>query len=163
MRYAQYQPSPRLAPVVECYWILEGPGAAAPAPILPDGRVEIILHFGDRFERHHPGGGVERQDPALFVGQILAPIHLACPGRAGVAAIRLAPAAARALGGGTAAELTGHSVDLGVLASGAETLRERLALASDDLARVRLLEEWLAPRGPHQAARQGVAAVCAIL
>src|SRR5262245_47469583 len=111
MRYAQYPPSPALASIVEWYWILEGPDCAEPQPIVPDGRVEIILHFGDRFERHHPGGRVERQDPALLVGQILAPIRLACPGRAGVAAIRLRPAAARAFAGCAADALTGQTID----------------------------------------------------
>jgi hypothetical protein len=66
---------------VEWYWILEGSDCVDPQPIVPDGRVEIVLHFGDRFERHHAGGLVERQDAALFVGQILAPIRLACRGR----------------------------------------------------------------------------------
>src|SRR6185436_18151660 len=106
MRYAQYAPSQALAPVVECYWILEGEDCAEPQPIVPDGRVEIVLHFGDRFERHHADGRVERQDPALLVGQLLAPIRLACRGRAGVAAIRLRPAAARVLAGCAAVELT---------------------------------------------------------
>jgi AraC-like DNA-binding protein len=163
MRYAQYAPSAALASVVEWYWILEGPGSPEPQPIVPDGRVEIILHFGDRFERHLPGGRVERQDTALLVGQLLAPIRLACRGTAGVAAIRLRPAAARALAGCAAAELTGHTVDLEAVTGSTATLRERLALAADDAARIALLEAWLAPRlrltPPHDVA----AAVDAIL
>ncbi len=70
MRYAQYPPSPALAAVVEWYWFLEGAGGAEPKPIVQDGRAEIILHVGDRFERHHAGGRVERHYPALLVGQI---------------------------------------------------------------------------------------------
>src|SRR5262245_29666543 len=163
MRYAQYAPSPALAPVVEWYWILEGPGCDDAQPIVPDGRVEIVLHFGDRFERHHAGGFVERQDAALLVGQILAPIRLACRGRAGVAAIRLRPAAARALAGCPAAELTGRTVDLEAIAGSTATLRDRLACAADDAARVRLLEAWLAPRIRIAPSRDVVAAVGAIL
>jgi AraC-like DNA-binding protein len=163
MRYAQYPPSAALASVVEWYWILEGPGCADPQPIVPDGRVEIILHFGDRFERHHPGGAVERQDRALLVGQILAPIRLACPGTAGVAAIRLRPAAARVLAGCAAAELTGRTIDLEAVTGSTATLRERLALSRDDAARVQLLETWLASRLRAAPARDVAAAVDAIL
>ena len=163
MRYAQYPPSPRLASVVECYWILEGSGCAEPQPIVPDGRPELILHFGDRFERHHPGGAVERQDPALLVGQLLAPIRLACPGRAGVAAIRLRPSAARLFARCPAAELTGRSIDLDAVVGSTATLRERLALAGGDAERVRLLESWLAGRIRGEPAREVAAAVDAIL
>ncbi len=163
VRYAVYPPSPALAAAVECYWLLEGAAGAEPQPIVPDGRVEIVLHFGDRFERHHRDGRVERQDPALLVGQILAPIHLACPGRAGVAAIRLRPAASRAMSGCPAAELTGRAIDLDAVAGSTATLRERLALAAGDRARVALLESWLRPRLRAEPARDVAAAVDAIL
>jgi AraC-like DNA-binding protein len=163
MRYAQYAPSPALASVVEWYWVLEGSDGAEPQPIVPDGRVEIIFHFGDRFDRHHPGGIVERQDPALLVGQLLAPIRIGCRGRAGVAAIRLRPAAVRVLAGCAAADLTGRTIDLEAMTGSTASLRERLALAAEDGARVRLMETWLAARVRVAPARDVVAAVEAIL
>jgi len=144
MRYAEYAPSPRLSAVVDCFWILEGEGSGAPEPIIPDGRVEIVLHYGARFEQHHPGGRIERQPASMIVGQMLAPISVGHRGRAGVAAIRLRPAAARAVVRCSAAEITGRVVDLEALFGPTGTLRERLALAADDRARLRLLEEWLA-------------------
>ena len=166
MRYAVYPPSPALAGVVECYWMLEGNGLGEPQAIIPDGRAEIVLHFGDRFERHHGTGprGIERQDPAMLVGQILAPIRLACRGRAGVAAIRLRPEAARALAGCPAAELTNRTVDLDAIVGPTGELRERLAAAAGDDERVRLLEAWLAPRvllGPPTEVAAAVARILA--
>lgn len=143
MRYAEYAPSPALARIADCYWILEGLGSGVPEPIIPDGRIEIILHYGVRFERHHVGGTIERQPASLLVGQILAPMCLGYRGQAGVAAIRLRPAAARAVVRGSAAEVTNRAVDLEDLFGSTATLRERLALARDDAARVRLLDEWL--------------------
>src|SRR6185436_10556071 len=134
MRYAEYPPSPALAAIVDCYWILEGNGCGVPEPIIPDGRVEIVLHYGVRFERHHP------------VGQMLAPISIAHRGGAGVAAIRLRPEAARAVTGCDATAITGSFVDLEALCGSIGSLREQLALTADDAARVRLLERWLAPR-----------------
>src|SRR5215471_8085300 len=163
MRYAQYPPSPALASIVEWYWILEGADCGEPQPIVPDGRAEIVLHFGDRFERHLPNGRVERQDPALLVGQILSPIRLACRGRAGVAAIRLRPQAARALAGCAAADLTERTIDLDAVAGSTEEVRERLSLARDDEARIRILETWLAVRVRAEPSRDVAAAVDAIL
>jgi len=69
MRYAQYVPSPALASVVERYWVLEGTDCAEPQPIVPDGRVEIILHFGDRFERHHSGDASSARIPPSSSGR----------------------------------------------------------------------------------------------
>src|SRR5215211_4717871 len=76
MRYAEYAPSPCLAGVVDCCWILEGDGTGVPEPIMPDGRIEIVFHYGAPFEQHHPGGPVERQAGSLIVGQMLAPISV---------------------------------------------------------------------------------------
>jgi AraC-like DNA-binding protein len=144
MRYAEYAPTPALAAVADCYWILEGHGSGVPEPIIPDGRLEIILHYGVRFERHHLDGSIERQPASLIVGQMLAPISVGYRGIAGVAAIRLRPAAARAVLRCSAAEVTNRAIDLEDVCGSTATLRERLALASDDPGRVRLLDAWLA-------------------
>jgi len=162
MRYAEYPPSPALAAIVDCYWILEGNGCGVPEPIIPDGRVEIVVHYGVRFERHHPDGRIERQDAAMIVGQMLAPISIAHRGGAGVAAIRLRPEAARAVTGCDATAITGSFVDLEALCGSIGSLREQLALTADDAARVRLLERWLAPRLRTAPSRQVAATVAAI-
>jgi hypothetical protein len=164
MRYAEYKPSPALARVADCYWVLEGHGTGTPEPIIPDGRIEIVLHYGVRFERYHPDGTIERQRPSLIVGQMLAPMCLAYRGRAGVAGIRLRPAAGRALVRGSVAEIANRAVDLEDLFGSTASLRERLALAGDDAARVGLLDGWLSSvvrGGPAQeidAAVNGIAA-----
>jgi AraC-like DNA-binding protein len=143
MRYAEYAPPPSLAAVVDCFWILEGEGSGTPEPIIPDGRIEIVLHYGARFEQHYVDGRVERQPASMIVGQMLAPICIGHLGRAGVAAIRLRPAAARAVVRCRAADITGRVVDLEALFGPTGTLRERLALARDDRTRTDLLARWL--------------------
>ncbi len=163
MRYTQFAPSSRFAAIVECYWFLEGVGSGAAEPIIPDGRMEIVLHYGARFERHHADGHVQHQDAAMLVGQLLAPIALSHQGAAGVAAIRLRPAAGSALTGCTAVELAGQFTDLDAVLGSTEELRERLALAEDDAARVALLESWLAGHVRREPARALTAAVAAIL
>jgi len=143
MRYAEYPPSPALASIVQCYWMLEGHGTGVPEPILPDGRAEIVLHYGVRFERHRADGRVEGQPDALLVGQLTAPMLIGHRGRAGVAAIRLRPGAVRSIAGCGAAELTDEAFELDAVCGPTGTLRERLALARSDAARVALLEAWL--------------------
>jgi len=162
VRYGEFHPTPALAAIVDCCWILEGEGCGAPEPILPDGRVEIVFHYGVRFERHYPGGRIDRQDPALIVGQMLAPVGVAHRGHAGVAAIRLRPEATRVVLGCEASAITGSTIDVEALFGSAATLRERLALAAGDRARVALLEEWVAARvrgTPSPAVTAAVAAL----
>src|SRR5262245_22046524 len=162
MRYAEYRPAAAVALIVECYWMLEGHGSGVPEPIIPDGRVEIVLHYGVRFARHHPDGRIEQQDSSLIVGQLLAPISVGHRGVAGVAGIRLHPAATRAVTGCSAAEIAGRIVDAELIVGSTATLRERLALARDDRQRVRLLDDWLTRVVRGAPGRDVCAAVTAI-
>jgi AraC-like DNA-binding protein len=143
MRYAEYPATPNLAAVVDCFWVLEAEGSGTQEPIIPDGRIEIVVHYGAPFEQRHLDGRVERQPASMIVGQMLAPISVGYLGRAGVAAIRLRPAAARAVIRCSATEITGRVVELEAIFGATESLRERLALARDDRGRVDLLAAWL--------------------
>jgi AraC-like DNA-binding protein len=168
LRYLQRDPSARVASVVECYWLLEGEGAGVAEPILPDGRIELIFHYGAPFTRHHPGGAVETQPAAIVAGQITAPVLLSHRGRAGVAAIRLRPAAARAVVRMSAAELTGQLAPLDAIfsASGSSPsqLCTRLAEARSAGERIALLEEWILRRVASRAPRPEIdAAVTTII
>ena len=162
MRYAEYPPPPALAGIVDKFWILEGQAPGVPEPIIPDGRVEIVLHFGQPFDRHHTDGRVERQAPALVVGQMRAPICIAPGGTAGVAGIRLAPAATRMMLRCPAGEITGQFVEIDALFGSTSILRERLAAAANDAARVQLLERWVRARVAALPAREVETAVRAI-
>jgi AraC-like DNA-binding protein len=71
------------------------------------------------------------------------PVVLAPDGQAGVAAIRLRPAASRTLLGFSLQEVTGHFVDLEDVFPSVKRLRERLGEASGDDERIRALEAWL--------------------
>jgi len=162
MRYAEYPAPPNLAAVVDCFWVLEAEGSGTQESIIPDGRIEIVVHYGVPFEQRQPDGRVERQPVSMIVGQMLAPLSVGYRGRAGVAAIRLRPAAARAVIRCGAAEITGRVVALEALFGSAETLRERLALARDGRARVDLLAAWLGNLVRSAPARKIEAAVTAI-
>ena len=52
--YQVLPPPPELEPFVECFWDLVGPASETPAEpeiVLPDGRTELIVHFGDDFHK----------------------------------------------------------------------------------------------------------------
>ena len=143
MRYAEYSPAPRLAALVERFWLLEGSSTGSADAIIPDGRVELIFHYGGPFWRHVVNGDRLQQPTALLVGQMVAPVVLAPDGPAGVAAIRLRPAASRTLLRFSLQEVSGRFVDLELVFPSAKRLCERLAEASNDGERIHALEEWL--------------------
>jgi AraC-like DNA-binding protein len=161
MRYAEYPPSPRCARLVERYWILEGQAAGVPDAIIPDGRIELIVHYSGTFWRH-AGGSVTRQPASLLVGQMTGPAVLAPEGQAGVAAIRLRSAAARVLLGFSLDEISERFVDLEAVFPSVARLRQQLADARDDPSRIAAMEQWLIERtcpDPRAAIEAAVATI----
>lgn len=162
MRYAEFLPSPRLAALVERFWLLEGAAGGAADVILPDGRVELIFHYSGSFWRHDDTPAV-RQPASLLVGQMTAPVLLAPSGLAGIAAIRLRPEAARSLLRFPLREICGCFEDLDLIFPSASGLRARLAAAASDDARVAALEDWLIRLDVRQPPREVGGAVGIIL
>jgi AraC-like DNA-binding protein len=160
IRYAEYSPPAEMASVVECFWMLEGAGASAPEPILPDGRTEWIFHYGTPFSRMHDDGRVERQPRAVVAGQITKPVSLLASASAGVAAIRLRPGASSLIGV-PAAELTDHLAPLDTFRQ-TEAVLDQLAAATSDAARLAALQRWLAPL-LHQPPRPDVSAAVGLI
>jgi AraC-like DNA-binding protein len=92
--YREIAPSRRLAPVVSCFWTLEGHAdevRGEEQAVLPDGRPELVVHLGDPFARVHPDADhvVERQARVIFAGQITNRLILRPGGRVSVLGIRL--------------------------------------------------------------------------
>ena len=93
MRYDERAPSKDLAPWVLCLWELEGDGSAFTEPIFPDGRIELVVHLGDR-PRLRGDAGV--QPRAMIVGQMLTATRLECDGRMHAIGVRFTSNGARA-------------------------------------------------------------------
>lgn len=163
MRYAEYAPSPRLAPFVRCHWTFDG-GAAAPGPvesIAPDGSPELIFHLGDAFQRLDERGRVATQHRTVFVGQIERAMRVRPAGRAWIFAVRFRPAGAAAFLGDAAVAFSSRSTPLDALwGRGADELAERVAAAPDDTHRVAFIEAALLARlrVPRSAALAAAAA-----
>jgi len=131
MRYSEITSRPPLNRFVECFWTLEGDGPSpggTPERILPDGCVELILNFGDRFSQHQ-NNQRELQPRHFLVGQMSGPILISPNGAVQLLGIRFHP-------GGTApflrvpmSELTDEVVELESLSS--ELERELLCVSED--------------------------------
>jgi len=100
--YQVLAPTPELEPFVECFWDLVGSASetsAEPEIVLPDGKTELIVHFGDdffKFERNPKTAKDEyvRQARVLMSGQLTERILLRPSGRTGVVSVRFKAAGA---------------------------------------------------------------------
>jgi AraC-like DNA-binding protein len=113
MHYEEFRPEPALAPFIHCYWLLSDSGTAAGdlQPIVPDGRMEIVVNLADRFLRHHRAGTVERQPASLLAGQITSPILVQPGAKVDLVGIRFRPAGAATMLPIPPGELRDHLVD----------------------------------------------------
>jgi len=131
VEYREHGPSAPLASFVQCVWTLEGNATELGdevQPILPDGRPELVVHFGDAFERVHPNGAIERQPALLFAGQLTGPLVLRPTGHVAVLGVRLHPDGAAALLSEPQSQLVGLTIGVDVLSG---SLFQSLAEARD--------------------------------
>ena len=122
MRYREIRPTLPLRSFIECFWMLEGHGPAEESSaerILPDGCVELILNFGDRFLQH-VGGERTRQPRNFIVGQMTGPILISASGAVELLGIRFQPGGTRAFLDLPAHEITDQVVELGSLSGSFE-------------------------------------------
>lgn len=119
MHYCEIKPSLPLRPFVECFWTLQGGSsdndgstAGPPERILPDGCVELILNFGERFVQHVDGKKLS-QPRNFVVGQMTGPILISPSGAVELFGIRFQPGGTRPFFCEPAHQLTDTVVDLG--------------------------------------------------
>lgn len=99
--YKTLEPCSELEPFVECFWLLTAPCQDPTNPkneiVLPDGKTELIIHFGDDFlklEKLEDGNRFVKQARVLMSGQLTEHIVLQPTGEVGVLAARFKPAGA---------------------------------------------------------------------
>ena len=96
MLYKTLPPPAHLEPFVDCIWILaaaKDDGDPEPQIVVPDGKTELIVHFGDAFLKLE-GRSYERQARVLMSGQLTRCIMLKPTGEIGVVSIRFKAAGA---------------------------------------------------------------------
>ena len=149
MLYREIQPTPALARFVECFWTLENDGSttvAQPERLLPDGCVELILNFGERFREHKDDGEEERQPQHLLVGQMTRPILIAPTGSVQLLGIRFHPGGTFPFFGIPMQELTNRVSDLEALSSEFQSELIRCGDEASSLLKIAMVEKLLIER-----------------
>lgn len=148
MRYRELPPPPGLLPFVRCLWLLEDErGAGSVERVLPDGCMEVLVHYGEPMLREEQPGRFETQARALVAGQLRTATRLQSSGPVGLVAARFEPACAAPFLAEAAATLTAQVVPLDALwGRDARLLEERVRAATDDATRFQLLAAALERR-----------------
>jgi AraC-like DNA-binding protein len=143
----EYPVHPALAPFVKCIWSLESDApirGAPPERILPDGCVELVVHFRDPYRTRFADGRCAVQPRALIVGQMRRFIEIEPAGRAGLVAVRFHARGAYLFFRRPLREVAAGVVDLEDVWRGrAREWIERVGMADGMGPRVRFLERSL--------------------
>src|SRR4030095_6558404 len=138
----EYRVRPALAPFVKCIWSQESDRAIFETErerILPDSCVELVIHFRDPFRTHFADGTNGLQPHGFVVGQMKRFLEIEPAGRMGFIAVRFHARGAYLFFQRPLSEVAAGIVDLqDVWRDRACELKERIALAIDMAARVRL-------------------------
>src|SRR5262245_38525942 len=108
--YSVWRP-PGLSGLVDHFWAYDGPSSHRRKRVFPNGRVELLLNFGDPY-RLVQGAGAEVCRNAWLGGPQMGPIVLEQPAHQHVIGVRLRPAGAYAVVARPMRETTGLSLDL---------------------------------------------------
>jgi AraC-like DNA-binding protein len=157
MRYEERAPSADLAPCIQCLWELEGTGPALAEPIFPYGRIELLVHLGDRPRRR---GDLHPQPRAMIVGQMLTATRLEPVARLHAVGVRFTRGGAQAWLGLSLHQMTGLIEDAGAVCGLTATrLRAAIEQAESTDERFRAAESAIrralrpAQRDDHAIAR----------
>ena len=161
MDYRENRVPPPLDAFVECVWFLSGADrdAAPRQRILPDGCVEMIFHFRERFHAIATTGESIRQPAGFVVGLLTSPFVVAPAARVDTMAVRFRPGGAYPFFRGPLTALTDRTVSLDDVwgRPAAHRLWQQLAAAglprrsgdaakADDAARVAVIARELLRR-----------------
>ncbi len=93
MQYNEYPPIPQLQPYIKCIWTLTAEPDDPPPDferIFPDGHAELILHFGEPFEKKE-NDNIHTQSACFVHGQISTYIEIRPSQNADVLGVRFEP------------------------------------------------------------------------
>ena len=151
MIYKLKPPSAAFEPFVDCFWLLSGskPYAdATPEVVLPDGKTELIVHFGDDFFKHDSASNqFVRQARVLMSGQLTERILLKPSGEIGVVSVRFKSAGAARFFSIGYDDYVNQVFDFCVVDSAlANVLHARVGAATTVDSRIKVLEDMLTER-----------------
>jgi len=164
VEYLELPAPPPLDAIVRCFWFLRGEAnGAAAETVVPDGRVDVVVHLGEPFARLDERGVPVRDADVLLGGQLAGPLRLVQRGPADVIGIRFRTAGAHAVLDLPLGQFTGQVGPLARLRPAlAAALVDAAASAHEPRARVAALATALGRFVRHQPAPLIAAAVRAL-
>ena len=145
-QFREYAIPPLLAPFVKSIWSMESCRVhrIPRERILPDGCVELVMHFRDPFRNYFADGRTNRQSESFVVGQMKHFLEIEPTGEAGFMAVRFRPQGAYLFFRPPMSEVADSAVPLSeVWNDRANEYTERVALAREMMTRLRIIESML--------------------
>src|SRR6218665_518115 len=164
MDYKTYVPQPALAAYIKCYWTLNAPAEIHPEKqrIVPDGCMEMIFHYGDRYRQYLEDGTFVIQPQCFVFGQVTKPLEIEPAGQTGIFAVRFQPDGFTAFATLPASDMENRAVPLPELfGTEAQLLETQVlnAVATEDQIRIVetfLLDRLITPESVDTIIRSGV-------
>ena len=144
MHYQQGFPTQALSDYIDRFWQLSANELSQVGPtetIIPDGCTELIINWGDAFERKNTSGTYHRQDPSFLVGQIQQGLQIRSTGTIGLFAIRFKSNGLYPFFHGSMHELTGHDLPLERIFPQNGSFLEDAILAADSFEERQIIAE----------------------
>jgi AraC-like DNA-binding protein len=145
--YREYPIPTLLTPFVKLIWSLESGRSIRDAPrerIFPDGCVELVFHFCDRFCTYFANGDSRIQPQSFVVGQMNRFIEIQPRGQIGFVAVRFhAHGAYRFLPGSLKAIADGVVDTSEIWKRSSTELTDRISMAATMANRIAIVEEML--------------------
>jgi AraC-like DNA-binding protein len=145
-QFCEYAIPSLLAPFVKSIWSMENSRThdCARERILPDGCVELVMHFRDPFQNHLADGTTDLQPASFVVGQMKHFLEIEPTGATGFMAVRFPARGAYLFLRPPMSEVAGSVVPLSqVWDDRANEYTERVTVARDMATRVRIIEAML--------------------
>lgn len=150
MIYKTWLPNPLLANYIKCYWSLEelsSRGSSSKDRIFPDGCVELLFHFGDRFRKYRKDNSFEVQDRSFVHGQLTEYIELESTGKTGIFGVRFHPNGLKPFIANDLMETTGRTVSvLDIWGKDGAELEDKILNAKSNEVRLKIVESFLIKR-----------------
>ncbi len=147
--YQEFSPLTELTDCIESIWVQESDDSSlAPVTtVLPIGRVELIIHYGDPFVQA-AGNQYELMPMCHIVGQRDSAIQVCATGMTRIVIVRFKPAGAFVLFNDALMEMSRQIIDAALIwpQSCIDVLFEQLQAAPDNFTRISAVQHFIAAR-----------------
>ena len=163
MDYQVYTPSPELQSFIKCFWSLEDEASIDPVKqrVVPDGCMEMIFHYGELYRQYFEDGSYILQPRSFIFGQITRYLEIEPTGKSGIISARFLPEGLLPFIYCSITTLENKASSLPELFGEAGALLEKkVVLASNNIERIGIIEEFLKVRLHNPAAIDMVTKAC---